>query len=186
MARAVACHARPPASRNLLLPSLRPAYRFHCRERGILQVSSLPASATQRQERQAPGKAQKGDTILVMTTPFNLAQLATYAQAKELATKLSTGIIIVGGGVRPGTDENPGSVKPGIYRPVWEQTPWSVEAHFFNEQTGEKFYFLHFRFMNGAEGMNVGLIQDKFRRYPSSPLYVLSQLAEEAARIVAA
>ena len=28
--------------------------------------------------------------------------------------------------------------------------------------------------------MNVGLIMDKFRRYPSSPLYVMSVLAAEA------
>ena len=33
--------------------------------------------------------------------------------------------------------------------------------------------------------MNVGLIMDKFKRYPSSPLYVLSTLAAEADRMAA-
>lgn len=113
---------------------------------------------------------------------FNLAQLATYDEARELAAKMSVGPIIVGGGVRPGTDETP-SMKPGIYRPVWSEQPWSQEPHYEDPKTGKKYYFLHFRFNNGAEGMNVGLCLDKFTRFPMSPMYVMWQLAEEAERM---
>lgn len=113
---------------------------------------------------------------------FNIAQLATYEQAKDLAARLSNGPIIVGGGVKAGTDEA-GSIHVtdcGIYRPVWNEQPWSQEPFYENPATGEKFYFLHFRFNNGTEGMNVGLINDKFSRYPMSPLYVMGEIAKEA------
>jgi hypothetical protein len=111
---------------------------------------------------------------------FNLAQLASYEQARELAGRLSSGPIVVGGGVKPGTDEGHLSniAPPGIYRPQWTEGPWSQEP--FYEADGVKMYFLHFRFNNGAEGMNVGLILDKFKRYPNSPLYVMSEIAAEA------
>ena len=109
---------------------------------------------------------------------FNLAQLSTYDEAREIAQKLSAGPIVVGGGVKP---ENSNQDLSGIYRPSWLPGPGAFpEPNYVDEVTGKKYYFLHFRFRNGAEGMNVGLIKDKFRRYPSSPLYVLGQLAQEA------
>jgi len=45
---------------------------------------------------------------------------------------------------------------------------------------GAKYFFLHYHFRNGAAGMNVGLIMDKFSRFPMSPAYVLTELAAEA------
>jgi hypothetical protein len=115
-------------------------------------------------------------------TQFNIAQLATWEQAREMATKLGAGPIVVGGGVKP---ETANAATSGIYRPDWLPGPGAFpEPHFFDQQTGLKYYFLHYRFKNGVEGMNVGLIMDKFKRYPFSPLYVLSVLAAEADSMV--
>ena len=114
---------------------------------------------------------------------FNIAQLATWEQAREYAKKLSEGPIVVGGGVNPETSNNRTS---GIFIPEWLPGPAAFpEPHYFDEVTGQKYYFLHFRFRNGAEGMNVGLIMDKFRRYPNSPYYVMSVLAAEASSMAA-
>ena len=114
---------------------------------------------------------------------FNIAQLATWEQAREYASKLSSGPIVVGGGVKPETSNSNTS---GIYIPEWLPGPAAFpEPHFFDEVSGKKYYFLHFRFRNGAEGMNIGLIMDKFRRYPNSPVYVMSVLAAEANSIAA-
>ncbi len=107
---------------------------------------------------------------------FNLNQLATWKQARECASKLSAGPIVVGLGVKP---EVPGYKITGIYRPIWLAGPGSFEEP-QAKIDGWDYFFLHLRFKNGGEGMNVGLIIDKFRRYPTSPLYVLSELAKEA------
>ena len=109
---------------------------------------------------------------------FNIAQLATWEQAREYANKLSAGPIVVGGGVKPETSQTATS---GIYLPEWLPGPAGFpEPYYTDEKTGKTYQYLHFRFRNGAEGMNVGLIMDKFSRYPNSPLYVLSALAAEA------
>jgi hypothetical protein len=112
-----------------------------------------------------------------LTNPYNLAQLATLDQARECARKLSSGPIVVGAGVKPETNDR---LTSGIYRPLWEQQPFSQEPYWKNPETGAEYFFLHFRFLNGAEGMNAGLIMDKFKRYPNSPMYVLGALAAEA------
>lgn len=106
---------------------------------------------------------------------FNPAQLATWKQARNLAPMLES----VGGGVLPETG-NP--LTSGIYVPQWLGGP---AAHPEPSQAveGDTKWFLHFRFRNGAEGMNVGLILDRFKRYPTSPAYVLRTLAEEAAML---
>ncbi len=113
---------------------------------------------------------------------YNLAQLATYKQAEALSLYLGTQ---VGGGVLPGTDEDPNAhwppPGPGTYRPVWTEAPWSEEPHYTDPITGDKYFYLHYRYYNGAEGMNVGLMLDKYKRYPASPQYVTSELAKEAA-----
>lgn len=113
-----------------------------------------------------------------MATQFNLSQLATWEQARELATKLGAGPIVVGGGVKPeSTDPN----QSGIYKPEWLPGPGSFpEPAYVDPETGARYLQLYYRFNNGASGMNVGLILDKFKRFPSSPLYVLSALAAEA------
>lgn len=117
---------------------------------------------------------------------FNPAQLATYEQARAVRDFLGTQ---VGGGVLSGDDEHgiqtvpnvlfwlpPVQQVPGIYVPPWESGPHADPV----PSDGNK-KFLHYRFKNGAEGMNVGLIIDKFSRYPNSPDYVIRTLAEEAA-----
>lgn len=109
---------------------------------------------------------------------FNIAQLATWEDARDCAKKLSSGPVVVGGGVKP---ESADPYTTGIYIPDWLSGPAGFEAPYQEDtQTGKKYYYLHFRFRNGAEGMNVGLILDKFRRYPTSPGYVLSEFAKEA------
>ena len=110
---------------------------------------------------------------------FNIAQLATWDQARQYAKILSSGPIVVGGGVHV---ENHDPNVSGIYIPNWSGGPAGFqEPNYIDPVTGVKYLFLHFRFVNGASGMNVGLIMDKFKRYPNSPTYVLTALAQEAA-----
>lgn len=109
---------------------------------------------------------------------FNLAQLATWDEARECAHKLSDGPIVVGDGVLPETT-NPNT--SGIYIPAWFGGNGGFEQpNYADDKTGKAYFHLHYRFRNGAEGMNVGLILDRFRRYPSAPFYVLNSLLEEA------
>lgn len=114
---------------------------------------------------------------------FNLAQLATWEDARECAHRLTAGPITVGWGVLPETT-NPKT--SGIYVPDWLGGPTGFPVpHYNDDATGKKYLFLHFRFRNGAQGMNVGLIMDKFRRYPNSPAYVLEALGREAEQLAA-
>ncbi len=124
---------------------------------------------------------------------FNVDQLATYEQARELRKMLDEHNI--GGGVLPGDDEGGVTVTPninfpwlppvpervGIYLPKWESGPGGFVSPNSTGPNGEKLLFLHFRFRSGKEGLNVGLILDKFRRHPHSPDYVLGEVAKEAA-----
>jgi hypothetical protein len=115
----------------------------------------------------------------VQQVPFNMAQLATWEDARRYAVILSAGPIVVGGGVCPETNDANTS---GIYLPTWVGGPGGfAEPNYADPVTGTKYFFLHYRFLNKAEGMNVGLIIDKFGRYPMSPSYVLATLAAEAA-----
>lgn len=112
---------------------------------------------------------------------FNTSQLATLEDARRYAALLSAGPIVVGNGVAP---ESPDQTKSGIYLPSWDAGPAAFqEPNYRDPQTGVEYLWLHYRFLNGASGMNVGLIIDKFRRYPNSPAYVLSVLAQEAAAL---
>ena len=70
--------------------------------------------------------------------------------------------------------------KSGIYIPSWVGGPGGFAEPNYVDPTGKKYFFLHYRFRNRAEGMNVGLIIDKFSRYPMSPAYVMTALAAEA------
>ncbi|MDQ6706173.1 MAG: hypothetical protein M3Z85_09410 [Acidobacteriota bacterium] len=111
-------------------------------------------------------------------TQFNRTQLATWQQARDLAQKLSAGPIVVGNGVKP---ENKNQQLSGIYIPDWQGGPANFQQpHFTDKETGEDFFFLHFRFRNGAEGMNVGLILDTMKRFATSPVYAMNCLADEA------
>jgi hypothetical protein len=85
----------------------------------------------------------------------------------------------MGGGVLPGDDEpDPASgSKVGIYQAVWGPLP---EPPVVDPQTGAKYWHLLLRFDNGRTGMNVGLILDKFSRFPMSQDYVARYIAQEA------
>ncbi len=122
---------------------------------------------------------------------FNPAQLATYNQARALRDFLNFFYFQI----LPGDDENgtpqpqvdpnfpwmpPKPVTCGIYLPPWEPGPGGFEEpNGVDPETGEKTLYLHYRCANGKEGMNVGLCIDKFKRYPSSPQYVIKALYED-------
>lgn len=119
---------------------------------------------------------------------LNAAQLSTLAQAMDYASKLSGGAIVVGGGILAPVARTPDmqdgdpdytNSQSGIYLEPWvnagSQTPPGKIAD------GDVYFPFQFRFKNGAAGMNVGLIIDKFRRYPTAPSYVMGTLAAEAA-----
>lgn len=92
---------------------------------------------------------------------YNLQQLASRAQANELAGVLS--VYGIGSGVKD------------TYIPdfLLSETPSAVVD-------GVKYEWLHFRFNNGAEGINVGLILDMLKRQPNRA-YVFSILQRDIA-----
>lgn len=93
-----------------------------------------------------------------------MSQFTTLAEAKAVAAQLSE----IGGGVLPynpdkeletdppgqNSDPNPS----GIYIPVFGYFPTP-------EQGDKKFY--HFRFHNGAEGFNAGLVKAEMATFPT-------------------
>ena len=59
---------------------------------------------------------------------------------------------------------------------------WELAAsRGYTRNENSSYNTVNYRFNNGAQDMNVGLIMDKFRRYPNSPMYVMGALAAEAA-----
>jgi len=93
--------------------------------------------------------------------PFNMQQLASRDQAAQLALLLDT--YNIGEGVKE------------IYIPEFllSQTPEETVA-------GVRYEWLHFRFNNNAEGINVGLILDMMKRN-TNRAYVLSILQRDIA-----
>ncbi len=88
---------------------------------------------------------------------MNAAQYATDAEAKEIAEKLGN----IGGGVKE-------AYVPEYSGPF---APWVVN--------GAK--FLHFRFNNGAEGVNVGLVRETIAKNPFTwPNMIGSEVAAMA------
>jgi len=118
-----------------------------------------------------------------MGTNFNPAQLATIEEAREIARLInSTPMALtdrdpepIGGGILP---ESKDPKLSGIYDPVW-LTVNEPTAPPSSDRPGA--LFLHFRFANGCDAINVGLVREQFKRYPSAPLYVLRQLRIEVA-----
>lgn len=113
-------------------------------------------------------------------TDFNREQLATWEEARQYSKSLSAEPYVVGAGVKP---EDPDPARSGIYEPAWLSGPGGFPKPHAIDKDGKEYYFLHYRFMNGADGMNVGLIRGMFKRYPNSPLFVKRQLAREAAML---
>jgi hypothetical protein len=127
--------------------------------------------------------------------PYNSQELASYVQARTLVTAINSTLlplggstpIPMGGGVLPGDDEATTMANPpaepqntGIYMPTWSNVPGAGPEGSAVGPDGTKYYTLCLRFVNGKVGMNVGLILDKFSRYPLSPNYVIGQIAAEA------
>lgn len=77
---------------------------------------------------------------------FNPAQLSTLAEAQQLKAEI--------GGLGGGVTE--------IYVPTWMPGPGA-----FPEPRIDEARFYHFRFANGAEGINVGLVRETKKRYPT-------------------
>lgn len=120
---------------------------------------------------------------------FALAQLATLDEAKSLAAQINTVKFFkpgaqepaaIGGGVAPLSDRSDVS---GIYIPDWYTLGGPAPSE-TNEEGKTEFYY-HFRFQNGVEGVNVGLVLDRLQRYPSAPLYVLKALFDEVESLAA-
>jgi hypothetical protein len=112
-----------------------------------------------------------------MTWTFNPAQLATWEQATQLAAQIDefrqqTGQRL-GGGVLPVTKDQNTS---GIYVPTWDGGPAGFPEP---SDLPAQSYWLHFRFANGAAGINVGLILDKLKRYGGNTMYVFTSLGAD-------
>lgn len=97
---------------------------------------------------------------------MNKKQLATLDEAKAIATQLAT----IGGGIKPITDDPATS---GIYLPQYGG-PYAAP-----EDGDSKFYF--FRFENGADGFNVGLVRTTMQVFPSRWLMMVSTEVNAAA-----
>lgn len=109
------------------------------------------------------------------TWHFNPAQLATWEQAKTLAASIesfreATGAAM-GGGVRPVSND---LLNSGIYVPTWDGGPQGFPEP---SDPSKNAYWLHFRFVNGVSGINVGLILDKLARYGGNVMYVFMSLS---------
>jgi hypothetical protein len=102
---------------------------------------------------------------------FNPAQLATWAEATVLARTINSSAPFLAVGIQILPQNPPNS---GIYIPLWVGGPGGFPIPHIGDST-----FLHFRFSNGFQGMNVGLVREKFKSYPMSPLYVSGQILLE-------
>jgi len=107
------------------------------------------------------------------SVPFNPAQLATWAEAMKLVS-------VINGSQQFQAAElfilpqDPNHIRSGAYIPSWVSGPGG-----FQEPVNGNQYFIHFRFNNKFEGMNAGLVREKFKSYPSSPTYVIGTLLAE-------
>ncbi len=108
--------------------------------------------------------------VAAFDSPFNPAQLSTWAEASHWAALLSNSAQFKAAGISIKPQSPPNS---GVYIPIWTAGPGSQEP-----QIGNSFW-IHYRWSNGMEGMNAGLVRQKFLAFPTSPLYVIGQLLLE-------
>jgi hypothetical protein len=105
--------------------------------------------------------------------PFNPAQLATWAEAMALVKVINASPQFTSAGISI-LPQDPTHQHSGAYLPPWDPGPHGdPEPHI-----GDAFW-IHFRYSNKFEGMNAGLVREKFRSFPNSPDYVLGQLLIE-------
>jgi hypothetical protein len=104
---------------------------------------------------------------------FNPNQLSTWAQATQLAKLINASVPFQATGLSI-IPQDPKGKHSGVYIPSWVGGPGG-----FQEPSIGNAFFIHFRFSNGFEGMNAGLVRTKFQSYPNSPLYVLGTLLAE-------
>ena len=120
---------------------------------------------------------------------LNVRQLSSYAEGRALAAAINNRPRPMGGGVAPGDDEfrphedGTEDRTAGIYIPAWLVGPAAFRQGQAVDPNGVKYYSLHLRFRNGRSGMNVGLILEKFARYPLSQEYALGEIAKEAEQL---
>ncbi len=100
---------------------------------------------------------------------FNPAQLSTKAAADALAKQIDE--------VRFNGEQIGGGVA-AVYIPEWLSGPGGFKEPGVVKD-GVEYRFYHLKFKNGVEGVNVGLVVDRLKRNPSSPLYVLKALYDE-------
>jgi hypothetical protein len=116
-----------------------------------------------------------GSTALIksLAVPFNPAQLATWAEAMALVKVINGSAQFQAAGlfILP---QDPAHIHSGAYIPSWVSGPGG-----FQEPVNRNQYFIHFRYSNKFEGMNAGLVREKFASYPDSPAYVLGTLLAE-------
>lgn len=144
---------------------------------GLSGLFSSPAPAPAAPASPEPKPAVADESEEVISAGFNPAQLCTIEQARKYAQMLSSGPVAVGGGVMP---EDPDPNKTGIYLPEWLAGPGGFKSPSgVGAKSGKAYLFYHFRFRNGAQGVNAGLVIDKFRRFQTAPLYVLQELQKE-------
>jgi len=107
---------------------------------------------------------------------FNTNQLASFEEARNLRDFLMASPYFQPAVIAPETQD---PTQSGIFIPEWVGGPGGFpEPNYTDPVTHVKYFFLHYRWSNGFVG-NVGLIIDKFRRYPFSSGYVMRVLGEE-------
>jgi hypothetical protein len=95
-------------------------------------------------------------------------QLVTLEEAKRIAEMLGD----IGGGVLPYNESNPD--KSGIYIPQYGG-PFAPPS-----QGEQKFY--HFRFRNGAQGNNAGLVKGIMAMFPTCWTDIIAAEVDAAAK----
>jgi hypothetical protein len=118
------------------------------------------------------------DIEKALAVAFNPAQLSTWAEATHWASMLSKSpaFQVAGISIQPQLVNNPSPSEThhsGIYIPTWTFGPGAPIPH------GDGTFWLHYFWSNGMQGMNAGLVREKFRSFPASPLYVIGQLLLE-------
>ncbi len=118
---------------------------------------------------------------------FNAEQVATWDEARAIRESINNHPLFKNSNLQimsesSGWTKHPlydwlpmVKTKSGIYIPEWLSGPHSDPT----PQIGIS-YWLHFRYNNGFEDSNVGLIRTKFKAYPTSPDHVFEYLWNEA------